>query len=141
MLKVLSKFALIPGGGSYTNIRDARRRLTGAFGFISMVMNKRKLGCGCRVCSFFSNEISHCVAKCTFFNKTHLEKQKIYYKMTRFYAASIAGTTVPPVNLKIHTVYFQLNLSSFQLNFERFSKRRHHENTLLLPFKVSPRYR
>ena len=39
---VRNKLALIPGGGSYTKIRDARSRLTGTFGLISIVMNSLK---------------------------------------------------------------------------------------------------
>jgi len=55
VLKVRRRLALMPGGGSNTNMRPSLSRLTGTFGFISMVRKSRKPACGCRECNFFSN--------------------------------------------------------------------------------------
>ena len=41
------------------------------FGLISIVKNSLKLGCGVKLCNFFSSCTSHCGAKWTFFNMTH----------------------------------------------------------------------
>ena len=46
------------------------------FGLISIVINSLKAAWGFRVCNFFSKVTNHCGAKWTFFNKTHLEKNK-----------------------------------------------------------------
>ncbi|RNA32280.1 hypothetical protein BpHYR1_016971 [Brachionus plicatilis] len=56
-LSVLSKLALMPGGGSKTNARPNLNKLLGIFGFISMDKNILKLGWACR---------------CTFLSSTHL---------------------------------------------------------------------
>ena len=80
----------MPGGGSKVNILEALKRLTGTYrphpliiiiisntnrrtlGLISIVRNSLKLAWVVIEWSFFSSETSHCGAKWTFFNNTHL---------------------------------------------------------------------
>jgi len=62
----------IPGGGSKVNILPALSRLTGSLGVISQVRKSLKPECAWIECSFFSSEVSHVGARCTFFKSTHL---------------------------------------------------------------------
>ena len=63
---------MIPGGGSKVNILPALSRLTGSLGVISQVRKSLKPECAWIECSFFSSEVSHVGARCTFFKRTHL---------------------------------------------------------------------
>lgn len=72
-LNVLIRLARMPGGGSKVKIRPALRRLTGSLGVISQVRNNLKPECAWMECSFFSSEVSHEGARCTFFSRTHLK--------------------------------------------------------------------
>ena len=74
-LNVLIRLALMPGGGSKVKILPALRRLTGSLGVMSQVRNSRKPECAWMECSFFSREVSHVGARCTFFSRTHLFKK------------------------------------------------------------------
>mmetsp|Transcript_63075 Transcript_63075/g.182882 ORF Transcript_63075/g.182882 Transcript_63075/m.182882 type:complete len:209 (+) Transcript_63075:1627-2253(+) len=47
-------------------------RLAGIRGLNSIVKKRRKFACGLMPYNFFSNSVSHLIAKCTFFNKTHV---------------------------------------------------------------------
>lgn len=100
VLKVRSKFARIPGGGSNTKMRPALSRFTGSFGFISMVRKSRKAAWGCKLCSFFSSCTNHWGARCTFFSITHLHSNHdlcsvlFHLQLVPFYFDSTDGTKV-----------------------------------------------
>eukprot|EP00128_Syssomonas_multiformis_P015339 Colp12_sorted_trinity150504_noHs@20806 len=68
--RVCRRLALMPGGGSNTSTSLTRSNLLGTLGLISMVMKRRKLGLGVREWIFFSRELSHEGARCTFFSTT-----------------------------------------------------------------------
>lgn len=63
VLNVLVKEALIPSGGSNTNLYDDLINVVGTLGLNSMVRKILKLTLGINLNSFFSKSLSHEIAK------------------------------------------------------------------------------
>lgn len=114
VLNVLNKLALIPGGGSNTNIRPALNKLTGSLGLISIVRNNLKLAWGCNECNFFSSCTNHWGAKCTFLSITHLKICKMYIERSLhpdIFSFLISFFVEVPLNL----TYFHKTKSRYYL--------------------------
>jgi len=72
VLNVLVKAALIPSGGSNTNLYDDLINVAGTLGLNSIVKKILKLALGVNLNSFFSKSFSQEIARWTFFNMTHV---------------------------------------------------------------------